>query len=134
MIFVLDFGFGKRSTVINAPVDGLAPAVDVTFLHKIQKRAGDGGLVFMAHRQVGIVPAAENSEALEIFLVLLDVADRKLPAQFPKLRRWDLPFSAQLFFHLGFDGQAVAIPTRHVRSAVPRHALGLDDQILEDFV
>src|SRR5260370_30396600 len=30
--------------------------------------------------------------------------------------------------------QAVAVPAGHVGGVVPRHALGLDDQVLEDFV
>jgi len=54
----------------------------------------------MAHRQIGIVPAAENAQALEIFLVLLDVAQRELPTQFSKLRWRHFSLSAQLFFHL----------------------------------
>src|SRR2546430_7754101 len=52
----------------SAPVHRLAPAVDVTFLHEIQKRARDGGLVLMAHRQIRIVPPAENAQPFEIFL------------------------------------------------------------------
>ena len=134
MVFVLDFRFGERGAVVNAPVNRFAPAVDVTFLHEVEKRSCNGGLVFMAHGQVRIVPAAENAEALEIFFVLLDVAQRELPAQLAKLRGRNLPFSTQLFFHLSFNRQAMAIPPRHVRRVVPRHALGLDDQILEDFV
>ena len=88
----------------------------------------------MAHRQIGIVPAAENAQTLEILLVLLDVSQRELAAQLSKLRRRHLPFSAQLLFHLRFDRQAVAVPSGHVWCVMPRHALGFDDQILEDFV
>jgi len=134
VIFVLDFGFGQRSAVKEAPIDRLAATIDVTFFHEIQERAGDGGLVFMAHRQVGIVPAAENAEALEIFLVLLDVANRELAAQLAEFRRRYFPFAAQFFFHLRLNRQAMAIPARHVRRVVPRHALGLDDQVFQDFV
>src|SRR5712691_8617120 len=60
VIFVLDFRFGKRGAVEKTPVDRLAPAVYVSLFHEIQKRAGDGRFVFMAHRQVRIVPAAED--------------------------------------------------------------------------
>src|SRR5713101_4134357 len=134
VIFVFDFGFGERGAVVNAPVDWLAPAVDVALLHEIEKSAGDGGLVLMAHRQIGIVPATENAEALEIFFVLLDVAGGELPAELSEFGRRHFPFSTQLFFHLRFDGQSVAIPSRHVRRVMPRHAPGLYDEIFEDFV
>src|SRR6266436_2845100 len=134
VVFVFDFGFGERGAVVDAPVDWLAPAIDVTLLHEIEKGTGNGGFVFMAHRQIGIVPAAENAETLEIFFVLLDVAGGELPAELSEFCRRHFPFSTQLFFHLRFDGQSVAIPSRHVRRVVPRHAPGLYDEILEDFV
>ena len=134
MIFVLDFGFRQRGAVVEAPIHRLASAVDVALFHEIQERAGDRGLVFMAHGQVGIIPTAENAEALEIFLVLLDVTQGELPAHLSKIGRRHFSFSAQLFFHLRFDGQAVAIPSRHVRGVMARHALGLDHEVLEDFV
>src|SRR6266481_7079052 len=50
VIFVFDFGFGERGAVVEAPVDGLAAAVDVALFHEIEKRSGDRSLVFMAHR------------------------------------------------------------------------------------
>ena len=134
MVFVFDFGFRERGAVIDAPVDGLAAAIDITLFHEIQERAGNGGFVFVAHRQIGIVPAAENAEALEIFFVLFDVTERELTAQLAELRRRNFPFSAQLFFHLGLNRQAVAIPAGDVGRIVPRHAFGLNDKILENFV
>src|SRR5260370_4393246 len=133
-VYVLDFRLRQRGAVNEATVDRLAPAVDVALFHEIEKRASDGRLVLMAHRQVRIVPPAENAQALEILLVLLDVAHGELAAQLSKLRRGHFSFSAQLFFHLSLNRQAVAIPPRHVGSIVPRHALGLYDQIFEDFV
>src|SRR5437867_7971089 len=127
VIFIFDFGFGERGAVIDAPIDRLAAAIDVTLLHEIEKGACDGGLVFRTHCQIGIVPPPENPEPLEISLVLLDVARGELPAELSKLRGRHLPFSTQLFFHLRLNREPMAIPSRHVRSVMPRHALGLDD-------
>ncbi len=113
---------------------GLAAAVDVTLFHEIEERTGNGGFVFMAHRQIRIVPTAENAEALEIFFVLLDIAQGELAAELAEFRGRYFAFSAQFLFHLGFDGQAVAIPAGNVGCVMPSHALGFDHEILEDFV
>src|SRR6267378_6268644 len=134
VVLIFDFGFGERGVVVDAPIDGLAATVNVALLHEIKKGASDGGLIFMAHREIGIIPAAENAKAFEIFLVLLDVARGKLPAELSKLSRWNFSLSAKLFFHLRFDGQAVAVPSGDVRGIMPCHAPGPDHQIFEDFV
>src|SRR5262249_33078141 len=91
-------------------------------------------LVFMAHREIRIAPAAENAETLEVALVLLDIACGVLAAPLAELRRGDLSLAAEFLFHLGFNGQAVAIPARDIGSAMSGHALGLHDQVLENFV
>src|SRR5439155_7766047 len=98
MVFVFDFRFGESGAIKEAPVHGLAAAVDVTFFHEIEKGACDGGFVLMAHRQVGIIPAAENAEALEIFFVLFHVTERELASQLAELRGGYFSLSTQLFF------------------------------------
>ena len=35
VIFVLDFGFGESGVVVDAPVDGLTAAIDVTLFHEV---------------------------------------------------------------------------------------------------
>src|SRR5882724_511519 len=134
VVLVFDFRFRERGRIVDAPVDGLATAIDVALLYEVQKSPGDGSLVFMAHREIGIVPLTENAEALEIFLVLLDVARGELPAEFAKLSRRNFSFPAKLFFYLRFDGQAVAVPPGYVRRVMPCHAPGPDNQIFENFV
>ena len=57
-----------------------------------------------------------------------------LPAELAKFSRWNFSLSAKLFFHLRFDGQAVAVPSGDVRGVMPCHAPGPDDQIFENFV
>src|SRR5581483_4831616 len=94
----------------------------------------DDRLILEAHRQIGVVPASENSQPLEILLVLLHVARGKLAAQLAKLRGRHLAFSAQLLFHLRLDRQSVAIPSRHVRRVMASHAPGLYDHVLQNFV
>src|SRR6267378_4038256 len=129
VVLIFDFGFGERGVVVDAPIDGLAATVNVALLHEIEESAGDGGLILMAHGEIGIIPAAENAKAFEIFLVLLDVARGKLPAELSKLSRWNFSLSAKLFFHLRFDGQAVAVPSGFVCCVKPCDAHRSHDQI-----
>ena len=58
VVLVFHFGFSQRGAVENAPVHGLQAAVDVTFLVKIEKRAGDGCLIACVHREIRPVPLA----------------------------------------------------------------------------
>src|SRR6266404_4580201 len=133
VVLIFDLGFGERGVVVDAPIDGLAATINVALLHEVKKGAGNGGLIFMAHREIGIIPPAENAEAFEIFLVLLNVARGKLPAELSKFSRWNFSLSAKLFFDLRFDGQAVAVPSRNVWGVMPRHAPGPNNWIFEDF-
>src|ERR1043166_976247 len=134
MIFVFDLGFSDLSGIEQAPINGLAPTIYVALLHKIQKRVGDGGFIVEAHCEIWIVPAAKHSKTFKIFLVLLNVTGGEIAAKLAKFSRGNFPFAAKFFFYLSFDRQPVAVPARNVRSVVAPHALGLDDQVLQDFV
>ena len=134
VILILHFRFRQRGRIVNAPVHRLAPAVDVAFLHKVQKSSGNRGFIVKAHGQIRIVPLAENSEPLEIALVLLHIARCEFAAQLAELRGRNFAFTAQFLFDLRLDGQAVAIPSGHVRRVVTGHAFCFYDQVFKDFV
>ena len=78
MVFVFDFGFGQGGGVEDAPEDRLQAAIDVTLFEESDKSVGDGGFVLEAHRQVGVLPEAENAQSLELASVIVDEAVRKL--------------------------------------------------------
>src|SRR6267154_1285718 len=134
VIFVFDFGFGERSGIVNTPINRFAAAIDVALFDEIEKGIGDGGLVFMAHREVGIVPAAEDSEALEIALMLLVAARGKFAAEASKFGGRNFAFATEFFFDLRFDRPTVAIPAGDVRGVMAGHGLGFDDEVFENFV
>src|SRR5579863_10243 len=134
VVFVLNFGLGQRGVVVNAPVDRLAPAVDVALLHELEERAGNGGFVLVAHGEVRIVPATEDAETLEISFMLLNESRGVFAATLAKFRWRHFAFAAEFLFDLRFDGQAVAIPAGHVRGVMARHALRFDHEIFQDFV
>ena len=73
MHLVLDFGFGQGGAVVDAPVDGLEAAVDEAFLEEAVEGLEGAGLVVAGHGFVGVVPAAEAADALELRGLQVDV-------------------------------------------------------------
>src|SRR6202046_3385310 len=135
VVLVFDLGFGERGAIVQAPVNGLEAAIDVALLKKIDEGAGDGSFHLGVHREIGLVPSAENAEALEFALVDLDVARGKVATHAPKFGGRDLArLAAQFFFDLPLDGKAMAIPAGNVRRAEAGHRLGFDDHIFPDFI
>ena len=66
MLFVFDLGFGERRLVVDAPVDGPPAFVNITTLDEAPEQPRRLGLVSLRHRQVRVVPLAENAEPLEV--------------------------------------------------------------------
>ena len=99
------------------------------------ERAHDRRLVAGLHRQVGLVPRAEDAEALEVLAHDVDVLRGVGPALAAEVGDRHLPLlRAELAVDLQLDRQAVAIPARHVRCIEARHAARLHHEILEDLV
>ena len=99
------------------------------------ERPRDRRLVLERHRQVRLIPVAEDAEPLE--LVGHD-ADEPLgvgPAGAAEIRRAELPLlRPQLAVDLQLDRQAVTVVAGHVRRVEARHRPRLDDEVLEDLV
>ena len=135
VVFVLDFRLGQRGAVVNAPIDRLEAAIDIALLQEVQERAGDGSLVVRVHRQIGIVPAAQYSEALEFDLVDFHIAGGEFAAQAAKLRRRNFRrLAAQFLLDFRLNRESVAVPTWHVRRAEAGHGLRLHDHVLQGLV
>jgi hypothetical protein len=112
LVFVLDLGFGQRRTAVETPVDRLEALVEVALVENAAERADLVGLGLEVHRQVGLVPGAENAEADEVLLLALDLFAGEGAAQFAHAVGRDV-LAVQLF-DLVLDRQAVAVPARHV--------------------
>ena len=135
MILVLDFCFGQRRTVVQAPVHGFEALVHVISREKLDERTCDGGFIFRAHREVWIAPPPEHRQPDELLPLDVHVLCGILPALRANLRHRHLRFArAKLIVDLDFDGQAMTIPARHIRRVEARHAFRFDDEILQDFV
>src|SRR5207302_3667462 len=120
---------------MDAPVDRLQSAKEVTFLQERQKCVRDARFVAFTHRKVWISPATQDTQTLEIAAMLIDVAQSEFPADTPKLHWSDAAiFAAELLFHLRLDGQTMAVPARDIGRSETRHGLRLYDHILENLV
>ncbi len=89
----------------------------------------------VGHGGVGVVKVAEDSDALKLVALDLQVLLGVLAAGVADLERVHLQLlAAERFIYFDFDGQAVAIPARDVGRIEAGHGAGLDDEILEALV
>jgi hypothetical protein len=135
VIAVLDFSFGERGAAVDAPVDRLLAFVDEPLLHESAERTRDRRLVPEVHRDVGVIPVAEDAEALELFGHHADESLGVGAAGAAKVgHRHVAALRPQLALDTELDRQAVAVVSGHVRRIEARHRSRLDDEILEDLV
>jgi hypothetical protein len=135
VLVVFDLGLGERGAARDAPVHGLLGLVDEVLLDEAGQLAHDGGLVFGGHREIRLVPLAEDAEALELLLLDGDVFVRIFAALAAERNRGHLALlGAQIPVDLELDRQAVAVPAGHVRRVLAHHAAAAEQQVLEDLV
>ena len=132
---VLDLGFGESGLVVDAPVDGAEAFVDEALFEEVVEGLDDAGLVLERHGEVGVVPAAEDADALELGALEVDVLLRVLAAGATDGDGLHLEFfAAKLFVDFDLDGEAVAVPAGDVGGVEAGHGLGLDDEVLDALV
>ena len=141
LVFVLDLGLGERGLAVHAPVHGLEALVDDARADEAPELAGDHRLIGGLHGHVRVLPVADDAEPLELLALDVDVLLRVLAAAANLLERVHGPphvhirgVEAELLVHLVLDGQAVAVPARHVDGVVSEHGARLDHEVLEDLV
>src|SRR4051812_17556121 len=71
-VLVLDLSFGERRAAVEAPVDRLESSVNVALLEQPAEDADLVGFVAVRHREVRVVPVAQDTEALEVLPLALD--------------------------------------------------------------
>ena len=113
----------------------LLALVDQALLDEAAERARDRRLVPEVHRQVGLIPVAEDAEPLELLGHRADEAlgvgaarAAEIGHRHLALLRTELPIDLQL------DRQPVAVVADHVRRVEAGHRSRLDDEILQDLV
>lgn len=132
LVGVLDLGLGQRRTTVEAPVDRLQALEHEVLLDHFREGADFVRLVGEIHGLVGVVPLAEHAQADEVGLLPFDLLGCVFAAQFAGLVRRKILAVGGL--DLVLDGQAVAIPARHIGRVVARQGLGADNDVLENLV
>ncbi len=135
LVLVLHLGLGQRRAAIGTPVHGLEALVQVAVLDDPPQGADDIRLEAVIHRQIGIIPVAEDAQALEVPALAIHLHRgifTALAAKLVSLHRH--PRLADGALHLQLDGQPVAVPARDIGRVVTGEGLGLDDNVLQDLV
>ncbi len=135
VVFVFHLGFGQRRAAVDAPVDRLLALVDESLLDELPERARDRRLVLEVHRQVRVLPVAEDAEALELPGHDPDEPLGVRAAGAAEIRDAHLPLlRAKLAVDLQLDRQAVAVVAGNVRRVEAGHRPRLHHEILEQLV
>ena len=120
---------------MDAPVDRLLSLVDQPAVDEPAQRPRDCRLVPVVHRQVRMLPVAEDPQPLKLFGHHPDEALRVGAAGSSHVGERHLPLPrAELAVDLQLDGQPMAVVSRHVRRVEPRHGPRLHDEVLQDLV
>ena len=135
MIGVFHLGFGQSRLAVAAPINGLLTAHDLALLHKGGQFSSGDCLIGRLHGHIGIGPIAQNAQALEFLALDVEKFLRILAAAFADHVSGQILFLvAQFHFHIMFDGQAVTVPTGHIRRDPAQQIARLHHNILEDLV
>src|SRR5690606_20992325 len=132
LVLIFDFSFGQCRAAIEAPVNRLQTAIDITFFHQRAKRTQFIGFIAEVHGLVRVIPFTKYAETDKVFLLAFDLfvgVGACLGHDF-----FGRQILAKLFFDLYLDRHAVAIPARYVRSIETVKLTGLDDHVFQDLV
>ena len=138
VVVVLDLGLGQRRFLHRRPHHRPGAQVEAAVDQEAAELAHDLRLGRVVHGGVGIVPVADHAEPLELVALHVDPVLGEGAAVGAELADRDgilvAPLLAVGLLHLPLDGQAVAVPARHVDRILAQHLLGADDDILQDLV
>ena len=135
LVLVFHLGLGQRRAAVHAPVHGLVAFLEMPVRREFAEGAHDVRLGAEIHREIGIGPVAQHTEADEILALALHLALRVLTALLAKFRGTHLDARfAHFLLDVQFDRQAVAIPAGHVGRIEARQRAGLHDHVLQDLV
>ncbi len=132
---VLDFGFGQRRFVVDAPVHRTQALVHRVFFEEGVERLEHHRLVLGRHGGIRTVEAPEDADALELLALQVEILLGIAAAGLAHLDGRHLQLlAAQRFVDFDFDGQAVAVPAGDVGRVVAQHGARLDDKVFQALV
>ena len=143
MVLVFHFRFRQRGLLHHRPHHGFGAAIEQAVFGEFHDLAGDLRLRVKAHGGVGMGPVAGDAQALEFLALGVEPALRigaALPAEgdhggaVGELGLGLALGAVIVFLDLPLDGQAVAVPARHIVRVLAQHGLRAADHVLEDLV
>src|SRR5262249_5609626 len=125
VLVILNLRLGERRLILDTPVNRSRAFINPATLDKTRKHARRLGFVVVRHREIRIVPLAEDAESFEIARlalqrvlgVLATDATKRLDAQVVLL----LALCLERFFDVSLDWQTVAVVTGNVWRVEAHH-------------
>ena len=138
MLVVFNFSFRKGGLIFETPVNRPGAFVNPTTFDETRKHARRLGFVVVRHREVWIVPLAENAEPFEITSLTLQGILCVFATDATKSLKVQIGFLFTLlferFFDVCFDWETVTVVTRNVRRVVAHHCARFDDEVFKNLV
>ena len=136
LVAVLDLRLGEGRVAVRAPVHGLGALRDGAGVEDGLEDLDVGGVVVVHVGEVGVVPLAEDAQALEALALGVHLLDGHLAAELADLLGGKLVelLRAEHGLDLVLDGLAVAVPAGDVRRLVAAHGPVAVDDVLGDLV
>ena len=143
MVFVFDLGLRERGLLDDAPHHWLRAAIEQPVGDEFEDFPGDLRFGGIAHRCVGMIPIADDTQPLE-FLALHREPMFRIGAAFPAKRDDGLRIreirlgptlaSVEFLLDLPFDREPMTVPAGNVVGFPARHLMRTDDDVLKRLV
>ena len=120
----------------NTPINWFFTSVNKTLFDDISKEAQLISFVFFFECEVRVIPVTKYAESFELSALMVNVfagVSFTFASDFCRGGIFPAGFT-KLLNHFEFDGQPVAVPTRHIRYIFTPHGLEFQDDILENFI
>ena len=138
MVVILDLRLGERGLLHHRPEHRLGAAEEPAVHQELADLAQDLRLGGEGHGGIGVGPIALDPQAAELLALDPDPMAGEVAAFLAELDDGHgilvLALLAILLLDLPFDGQAVAVPARHVMRVLAQHLLRAVDDVLQDLV
>ena len=120
---------------MGAPVDGLEALVDVAVAVHFAEDAHLVGLKALVHGQIGVLPIADDAQALEALPLPIHILEGVSLAGGTEVGDGHgLVVEALLLDDGALNGHAVVIPAGDVGGVVAAHGVGADNEVLDGLV
>ena len=135
VLLVLDFRLRQGGFVVGAPVHGLEALVDIALFIHLPEDLHLLGLEAGVHGEVGVVPVADNADALKRVPLNVHIAGGEVMAGGTEVGNGHgLVVELILFDDVGFDGHSVVVPAGDIGGVIAPHGVGPGDDVLNGLI